>query len=357
MTKKSSKKFKFPKNSLLADERFQDEWDFCYLGSLGINTLNLALIYEYTRECPWIVDAVNKWLDIRFPEPNQQDYESGAEIIFLPEFFIGKKIRDTLTILGKATREEYPEDVLKAILRNILEFAPSQVDGHSISGCFCFLVHWPRPFSTIYKSDCWINYLALDNLFNEPFKLDSSDSYFDKHPEARRIMIHKEKHGKPLDEIPQERVQEFYAKKQNDGTRIATFSIDFNQSRADLVDLFKSWLTLVKHKSPKKDPEDFYKNRLKWLSAKRLKAFYKEKGVTASRLMEDLEFIFDSEALEKRKIHSLIPACSGPTNIDKMVRKSKKFTKEKIAVTQQTVRSSSKKGGLQLSLITEPWLK
>ena len=58
MTKKSSRKFQFPKNSPLADERFQDEWDFCYLGSLGINTLNLALIYEYTKECPWIVNDI-----------------------------------------------------------------------------------------------------------------------------------------------------------------------------------------------------------------------------------------------------------------------------------------------------------
>ena len=56
MTKKSSEKFQFAKNSLLADERFQDEWDFCYLDSPGINTLNLALIYEYTRQCPWNVN-------------------------------------------------------------------------------------------------------------------------------------------------------------------------------------------------------------------------------------------------------------------------------------------------------------
>lgn len=34
MPKKSSEKFQFPKNILLADERFQDAWDFCYLGSL-----------------------------------------------------------------------------------------------------------------------------------------------------------------------------------------------------------------------------------------------------------------------------------------------------------------------------------
>ena len=69
MTKKSSEKFQFSKNSLLADERFQDEWDFCYLDIPRIKTLNLALIYEYTRECPWIVDAVNEWLDFRIPEP------------------------------------------------------------------------------------------------------------------------------------------------------------------------------------------------------------------------------------------------------------------------------------------------
>lgn len=58
MQKKSPENLQFPENSLLADERFQSEWDFCYLESLHTNTLNIALIYEYTKECPWIVNDI-----------------------------------------------------------------------------------------------------------------------------------------------------------------------------------------------------------------------------------------------------------------------------------------------------------
>ncbi len=85
------RKVSIPKNSLLADERFQDEWDFCYLEPLGTNTLKLALIYEYTRQSPWIVDALSRWLDFRFPEPREEAHESNDAIVFPPKRFIGKK--------------------------------------------------------------------------------------------------------------------------------------------------------------------------------------------------------------------------------------------------------------------------
>ena len=56
MQKKSPENLQFPENSLLTDERFQSEWDFCYLESSDTNTINLALIYVYTRQCPWDVN-------------------------------------------------------------------------------------------------------------------------------------------------------------------------------------------------------------------------------------------------------------------------------------------------------------
>jgi hypothetical protein len=357
MQNTSPENLQFPENSLLADESFQSEWDFCYLESSETNTLNLALIYEYTRECPWIVDAVDQWLDIRFPEPNQLDYESGAEITSLPKFFIGKKIRDTLTILGKAKRSRFPENQLKAILGNIFESAPNHISGHSISGCFCFLAHWPRPFRTIYRSDCWSNYVELDNLFNKTENPDCSDPIFDRFPEARRLLIHKEKYGDALNEISLEKAQESYKMEDDKSRRIVTFEIDFNQPRQDLLETFRLWLQSNGHKGPKKTPDDFYKVRLKWLAAKRLKAFYREKEQILSTLLDDLQFIFTTEVEGKRKIHPLLPVCGGQTVLDKMVRQAKGFIKEDIAITRKTVMSQSEGQGIVLKSITEPWLK
>ena len=349
------------RHEFLNQPKIRAEWDFRDLLGLNTSILKAATIYEYTRQCDWIVEAVSGWLDKVFPEPTEEDHLTGSPLAAIPNYLVGHKVRDAVYVAQKHFGRKFNREVLDVVFANCLEAARDDYEGgHPILDAFCFLREWPKPFVNILEGKSWAVYSDWHELFQQPAKhlIPEDSEIFAEHPDLRRDYHHEFSRCDDINVIPPGSNQSSAIDEYN-GRKTVTFSIDMTQNKDDLQRAFRLWLDFVGHRAePVTGPDtrsDYYTNRLKWLAGLRLNRLYKKQGIRIEELLLDMETLTCEIESEKPKWSEILPVCSERSSLRRSNSKAEKYLSKTIRQRQVTQREGTK-GFLQFPKLVE-WLQ
>ena len=331
------------RHELLNQPKIRAEWDFRDLLGLNTSILKAATIYEYTRQCDWIVEAVSGWLDKVFPEPTEEDHLTGSPLAAIPHYLVGRKVRDAVFVAKKHFGREFNREVLDVVFANCLEAARDDYEGgHPILDAFCFLREWPKPFVNILEGKSWAEYSDWHELFQQPARhlIPEDSEIFAEHPDLRRDYHHEFSRCDDINVIPPGSNQSSAIDEYN-GRKTVTFSIDMTRKRPDLKKAFGLWLDFVGQKSEPVTRSDYYTDRLKWLSGLRLRKLSKDVGVLTDDLLDDMDIL--RRKSEQRNLHwDKVLASYKDQNVrNKNISKGTKFLRSEIQIRQVTVLEKS----------------
>jgi hypothetical protein len=345
------------RHEFLNQPKIRAEWDFRDLLGLNTSILKAATIYEYTRQCDWIVEAVSGWLDKVFPEPTEEDHLTGSPLAAIPDYLVGHKVRDAVYVAQKHFGRKFNREVLDAVFANCLQAARDDYEGgHPILHAFCFLREWPKPFVSLLKGGSWAKCEEWHELFQRPVRhtISKNSGIFAQHPDLWREYDHEFSRCDDINVIPPGSNQSSAIDEHN-GRKTVTFSIDMTQNKGDLQRAFQLWLDFVGHRAEPVTRSDYYTDRLKWLAGLRLHGLYKKQGIRIEDLLLDMDTLtFDIET-EKPKWLEILPACSVQSSLRRSNSKAKKYLSKTIRQRQVTQREGTK-GFLQFPEPVE-WLQ
>ena len=190
-----------------------NEWDFRSILEAQLET---AMIYEYSRECPEVVELFNNWLDseliMQTAYGDPQGYPQGVAVRTAIEE----------NYLSLAANEPEPEFVL-----NWYQCCPSEIRNHPLFSVNPVLSCWPRAFQTLTNED-WFDAAISD-------QVDCAESI------ARMDDVLSVFHvdGKPAFEKDYR-----YSSKPKKLPKF-TFEIDLNYPRPKIVSDFEKWLKKI----------------------------------------------------------------------------------------------------------------